>query len=164
MTRVGLVWAEAHGGVIGAAGGMPWHVPEDGARFRAVTMGAPVVMGRKTWDSLPERFRPLPGRTNIVVTRDAAWSAEGAVSAGSLDEALALAGDVECVWITGGGELYRQAIGRADRLEVTEFDLEVAGDTLAPSRDGWQLVAAEPAEGWRVSRTGIPYRFLTYER
>lgn len=164
MTRIGLVWAEAAGGVIGASGGMPWHVPEDGAHFRAVTMGAPVVMGRKTWDSLPERFRPLPGRANIVVTRDAAWAAEGAARAASLDEALALAGDAEWVWITGGGELYRQAIGRADRLEVTEFDLEVDGDTLAPSRDGWPLVAAEPAAGWNVSRTGIPYRFLTYER
>ena len=80
MTWVGLIWAEAHGGVIGAEGGMPWNVPEDLAHFKEITLGAPVIMGRKTWDSLPERFRPLPGRENIVITRQQDWSAEGALS------------------------------------------------------------------------------------
>ena len=88
MTSLGLVWAEAQGGVIGAEGGMPWHVPEDMAHFRRVTGTADVVMGRRTWESLPPRFRPLPGRRNIVVTRDAEWTAEGAERAGSLGDAL----------------------------------------------------------------------------
>lgn len=170
--RIGLVWAEAHGGVIGAAGGMPWHVPEDLAHFKAVTLGAPVVMGRKTWDSLPERFRPLPGRANIVVTRQADWGSDGAVRAGSLDEALALAADdVDSapdrspVWVIGGGQLFREAIGRAVRLEVTELDLEVDGDAFAPPvDDGWAQTAVDPAAGWHTSRTGIRYRFVAYAR
>src|SRR5690349_14769702 len=89
--RIGLIWAEAAGGVIGARGGMPWHVPEDLARFKTITMGSPVVMGRRTWESFPDRFRPLPGRRNIVVTRDDQWVAEGAERAASLGDALAAA-------------------------------------------------------------------------
>lgn len=159
---VGLVWAEAHGGVIGADGGMPWHVPEDLAHFTAVTAGAPVIMGRRTWESFPPRFRPLPGRRNIVVTRDAQWQDDGAERAGSLDAALQLA-DSEAparVWVIGGAGLFREAIDRADLLEVTELDLEVDGDTFAPDRDGWRTVATDPADGWHTSRTGIRYRFL----
>ncbi len=175
--RIGLVWAEAHGGVIGAGGGMPWHVPEDLAHFKAVTLGAPVVMGRKTWDSLPERFRPLPGRANVVVTRQGDWAADGAQRAGSLDEALALAvdgadasGEAVRVWVIGGGELFRQALPRADRLEVTELDLDVAGDAFAPERGPeWRVAAVEPAASgneprWHTSRSGIRYRFLSLER
>lgn len=167
--RIGLVWAEAEGGVIGAGGGMPWHVPEDLAHFKAVTAGAPVVMGRRTWESLPERFRPLPGRRNIVVTRNEAWAADGAEPAGSLDAALAMADDSsspasERIWIIGGGELFREGIARADRLEVTELDLRVHGDTFAPERAGWRAEAIEPPEGWRTSSSGIRYRFLTLAR
>lgn len=163
--RLGLIWAEARGGIIGRDGGMPWHVPEDLAHFRAVTTGAPVIMGRRTWESFPERFRPLPGRRNIVVTRSSSWSADGAERAGSLDAALALAGDVAEVWVIGGAGLFAEAIGRADLLEVTELDLEVAGgDTVAPAQDGWAVARLEPAEGWAVSRTGVPYRFLTLVR
>lgn len=158
---IGLAWAEAAGGVIGADGGIPWHVPEDLAHFRDVTMGAPVVMGRRTWDSLPDRFRPLPGRRNIVVTRQGVWAADGAERAGSLDDALAAAGD-HAVWVIGGGELFAEAIARADVLEVTEVDLEVAGDAFAPSRAGW--TADDPDAAWRTSRTGTRYRFLTYHR
>jgi dihydrofolate reductase len=95
---LGLVWAQAHAGVIGRNGGMPWHVPEDLAHFKAVTLGAAVVMGRRTWESFPERFRPLPGRRNIVLTRDASWSADGAERATSLDDALALVGDADA-WL-----------------------------------------------------------------
>jgi dihydrofolate reductase len=160
--RVGLVWAEAAGGVIGADGGMPWHVPEDLAHFKAVTMGDPVVMGRRTWESFPDRFRPLPGRRNIVVTRDDAWAADGAERAASLPEALALAGSGR-VWVIGGGALFGEAIDGADLLEVTELDLAVAGDTFAPSREGWMLRAVDPAEGWHTSALGIRYRFLTLE-
>lgn len=159
--RVGLIWAEAHDGVIGAHGGMPWHVPEDLAHFREVTMGHPVIMGRRTWESFPDRFRPLPGRRNIVVTRDARWAATGAERAAGLTEAMALAGDVETAWVIGGGELYRTAIEAADVLEVTELDLDVDGDTRAPSRADWREVASTP---WRESSSGIRYRFLRLER
>lgn len=176
--RIGLIWAEANGGVIGAAGGMPWHVPEDLAHFKQATLGAPVIMGRKTWDSLPERFRPLPGRANLVVTRQADWAAEGAVRAGSLDEALALAaspgapageGPVD-VWVIGGGELFAQAMPIADRLEVTELDLDVDGDAFAPSTgDVWRADSVDPTapdgeSAWHTSRTGIRYRFVSYTR
>ena len=89
--RLGLIWAEARGGVIGKDGGMPWHVPEDLAHFKERTTGHPVIMGRRTWESFPERFRPLPDRRNIVVTTDAEWAADGAERASSLDEALAQA-------------------------------------------------------------------------
>ncbi|WP_295013967.1 dihydrofolate reductase [uncultured Microbacterium sp.] len=163
MTAIGLVWAEAHGGVIGAGGGMPWHVPEDLAHFKEITLGSPVVMGRRTWESFPDRFRPLPGRRNIVITRDDAWSADGAERAGSLDDALALALRTApaTVWVIGGGQIFGEAVRRADVLEVTELDLDVDGDAHAPGRDGFRLVD----EGeWRTGRTGVPYRFLRYER
>lgn len=169
--RVGLVWAEAAGGVIGADGGMPWHVPEDLAHFKSVTLGSPVVMGRRTWESFPDRYRPLPERRNIVVTRDPQWAADGAERSGSLEDALATAMDAgsdaaapDWVWVIGGGGLFREAIPTADRLEVTELDLEVDGDTFAPDRRGWHTVTADPESGWRTSRSGIRYRFLRLER
>ncbi|GAA4483499.1 dihydrofolate reductase [Microbacterium panaciterrae] len=158
MTRLGLIWAEAHGGVIGASGTMPWHVPEDLAHFKEVTLGAPVMMGRRTWDSLPERFRPLPGRENIVITRQDDWAAEGARRVGSIDAGL---GGLDAAWIIGGAEIFREVIGDADRLEVTELDLDVAGDAFAPPRDGFRLASTGE---WLTSRTGIRYRFLGYER
>jgi len=158
MTWAGLIWAQARGGVIGAGGGMPWHVPEDLAHFKEVTSGTPVIMGRRTWDSLPERFRPLPGRENIVITRSQDWSAEGARRVAGIAEAVR---GQERVWIIGGAEIFRQVIGDADRLEVTELDIEVDGDAYAPSVDGWRL--ADEGE-WQTSRTGIRYRFLGYER
>jgi len=163
MTRIGLVWAQANNGVIGADGGMPWHVPEDLAHFRAVTGSGDVVMGRKTWEALPPRFRPLPGRRNIVVTRSAEWAAEGAETASSLDDALArVEGDL--AWVIGGGQLYAEAIARADVIELTQLDLDVDGDTRAPAVVGWRRTDADPAEGWHVSRSGIRYRFETYDR
>ncbi|PJJ63426.1 dihydrofolate reductase [Compostimonas suwonensis] len=156
-----LIWAQAHGGVIGDAGTIPWHVPEDLAHFTELTRGGTVVMGRRTWDSLPERFRPLPGRHNIVVTRNPQWSADGATAAPSLDAALAAAG-ADTVWVMGGGEIYRQAMPLASRLEVTEVDLDAAGDTVAPALDdSWALDTEGP---WQLSRTGIRYRFLRYTR
>jgi dihydrofolate reductase len=173
--RIGLIWAEA-AGIIGRAGGMPWHVPEDLAHFKEVTLGAPVIMGRKTWDSLPARFRPLPARRNIVVTRDPSWSADGADHAGSIDAALELAAeaDPDWIWIIGGGELFAALIDRAHRLEVTELrapgggDAVVSepGDTPAPSFDrvGWRVDQVEPAAGWSTSRSGLEYRFLRHLR
>ena len=161
MTRIGLIWAEARGGVIGAAGGMPWHVPEDMAHFKAVTTGHPVIMGRRTWESFPPRFRPLPDRRNIVVTGTDSWTADGAERATSLEAALAIVADDEAAWVIGGGRLYAAAIDGADVLEVTDLDLEVDGYTYAPVREGWEL--ADAGE-WQVSRTGVPYRFLTLIR
>ncbi|MFD5214606.1 dihydrofolate reductase [Microbacterium sp. NPDC058345] len=158
MTWVGLIWAQAHGGVIGAGGGMPWHVPEDLAHFKEVTLGAPVVMGRRTWDSLPERYRPLPGRENIVITRQQHWSASGARRAAGVREALR---GLEKAWVIGGAEIFREVIGHADRLEVTELDIQVDGDAFAPSTAGWRV----SAEGeWQTSVSGIRYRFLGYQR
>jgi dihydrofolate reductase len=163
--RLGLIWAEARGGVIGRGGGMPWHVPEDLAHFRDLTSGSPVIMGRRTWESFPEKYRPLPGRRNLVVTRNAAWQADGADRAPSLDAALMLAADAPEVWVIGGAALFAEAIVRADVLEVTELDLEVSGgDTFAPARSAWTVAAIDPTDEWAVSRTGVPYRFLTLIR
>jgi dihydrofolate reductase len=164
-SRVGLIWAQAHDGVIGAAGGMPWHVPEDLAHFKATTLGAPVVMGRRTWESFPVRYRPLPGRRNIVVTHQDDWADAGAERADSLEAALALAGDddPDWIWIVGGGQLYREAMASADRLEVTELDLDVAGDTRAPDRSDWTPRPGGTGE-WQTSGSGIRYRFLSLVR
>jgi dihydrofolate reductase len=142
-----------------AAGGMPWHVPEDLAHFKELTTGSTVVMGRKTWDALDPRFKPLPGRRNIVVTRDPEWSADGAEAARSLEDALSGAPPL---WVIGGAELFAATIDRADRLEVTELDLDVDGDTWAPPvGHSWKLVD----EGeWQQSRAGVRYRFLRYVR
>ncbi len=170
IAGIALIWAEAHDRVIGAAGGMPWHVPEDLAHFKELTTGATVVMGRKTWDALDPRFTPLPGRRNIVVTRDPDWSADGAEVAHTLADAFASAaspGDPPAspasqLWVIGGAELFAATIDRADRLEVTELDLDVAGDTWAPPiGDRWTLADKGP---WLESRTGIRYRFLRYAR
>jgi len=163
---IGLIWAEAHDGVIGADGGMPWHVPEDLAHFKALTLGAPVVMGRRTWESFPARFRPLPGRRNIVITRQDDWTDAGAERAPSLRAALALADETapERIWVIGGGQLFREALEIADLLEITELDIAVAGDTVAPDRAGWRTVDADPPDHWHTSGSGIRYRFLRQVR
>lgn len=161
-TSIGLIWAQARGGVIGAQGTMPWHLPEDLAHFRSLTADCPVIMGRATWQSLPESYRPLPGRQNIVLTSDDQADFDGAERASSLQHALDLA-DGECAWIIGGGQVYAQAMELATRLEVTEIDLEVAGDTHAPRIDErWEVESVEPFSGWSESRTGLRYRFYSY--
>ncbi|WP_223885030.1 dihydrofolate reductase [Nocardia colli] len=158
---IGLIWAQTPDGVIGADNTIPWRVPEDMANFKSATMGHPVVMGRRTWDSLPPRFRPLTGRRNIVVTRQPEWVAEGAERAGSLNEALALS-DPDSVWIAGGGEIYRAAMDFATDLLVTEVDTNVAGDAYAPLI-GPEWAADESAE-WHESSTGLRYRIRRYTR
>jgi dihydrofolate reductase len=163
---VALIWAEARGGVIGDDGTIPWHLPEDLAHFKEVTLGGMVVMGRRTWQSLPERFRPLPGRRNVVLTRDHGFAAEGAEVAHSLAEILDATGRDDPsapVWIIGGGEIYAQSLARATRIDVTEVDLDAEGDTRAPSVDPalWQAITASD---WLESRTGIRYRFVSYAR
>jgi dihydrofolate reductase len=160
--EVSLIWAQARGGVIGADGGLPWHLPEDLALFRARTTGSTVVMGRRTWESLPERFRPLPGRTNVVLTTDPGWSAEGARRAGSVADALDAPGPV---WVIGGGAVYSAFLPHADRLVVTDVDVDVPGDTWAPGiGPEWRQVTRTPPEGWSVSSAGLRYAVTEYER
>lgn len=159
---IGLVWAQTPAGVIGDGGGIPWHVPEDMAHFREVTAGGTVVMGRATWESLPTRFRPLPGRRNVVLSRDPAYDAPGAEVVTDLDAALAVDADV---WVIGGGAVYAATVARADVLEVTVVDVDVPGDTTAPVvGPGWRCVAGGPDAPWQVSRTGTRYRFDTWRR
>ena len=159
MVKLGIIYARARNGVIGKDNAMPWHLPEDLAHFKATTLGAPVIMGRKTWDALPPKFRPLPGRRNIVITRDPEWRAEGAERAGSLEEAIALSGDVERAWIIGGAQIYRLAVPHADLAVVTEIDAEFEGDAYAPELGAeWREVERER----HLSKTGLAYSFVTY--
>lgn len=154
---IGLIWAQAANGVIGAGNTIPWHVPEDLAHFRSVTAGSTVVMGRRTWESLPPRFRPLPGRRNVVLTRDATWTAPGAVVAHSLDEAL-----IEDAWVIGGADVYAAALPRADVLEVTELREQYPGDVSAPPLgDEWTVA---DCSDWHASSSGLHYRWLRLTR
>ena len=160
---VALIWAQAERRVIGDHGKLPWHLPEDLNRFRALTMGSTVVMGRATWESLPDKVRPLPGRRNVVLSRQPGWRATGATVAGSLENALA--GAAEPVWVIGGASVYRSALPFADRIEVTEVDGSYAGDAFAPEiGPGWLVTGREPATGWQQSRTGLRYRTVSYAR
>jgi dihydrofolate reductase len=159
---IGLIWAQARNGVIGRDGTLPWHLPEDLAHFRTVTSGATVVMGRRTWESLPAKFRPLPGRRNVVLTRDDSWSADGAETMHDLTGALAAAstGDGD-VWVIGGASVYPDAVPYADRIVRTEIDLDVDGDAHAPQL-GPEWVGA-PGD-WRSSSTGLRFRVVTLTR
>lgn len=158
--RITIVVARALNGVIGRDGTLPWRIPADLKRFKALTMGSAMVMGRRTFDSLPGL---LPGRRHIVLTRDRSWSADGAEVVHSADEALALAGQ-DRVSVIGGAEIFAMFLPLADRIELTEVLDEVEGDTIMPDpRDGerWREVQAEeypPADG----RAG--FRFVTLDR
>jgi dihydrofolate reductase len=160
MREVGLIWAQSTSGVIGRGGGIPWQLPEDLARFKELTMGHTVVMGRRTWESLPAKFRPLPGRRNVVVTRQTDFSADGATVVGSLDEALTESD----AWVVGGEQIYTLAMPRATRCEVTEIDIDLPRDdrdVVAPVLDeAWVGTAGE----WQVSRAGLRYRWHSYQR
>jgi dihydrofolate reductase len=159
--KLGMIWAQARNGVIGRGGVMPWHLPEDLAHFKRSTLGAPVIMGRKTWESLPPRFRPLPGRRNIVITRQADWQAAGAERADSVEAAIALCAGEETAWITGGAEIFRLAERLADIAVVTEIDADYEGDTHAPALGaGWRETLRER----HVSNIGVAYSFVHYER
>jgi len=172
LTGVGLIWAQTSGGVIGKDGTMPWHLPEDLKHFSRITTGHPVIMGRKTWETFPDRFRPLPGRTNIVVTRQKSWAqspaASGAIVVSSLDEALLesqFAPGFETVWIIGGGEVFRQSIDVADAAVVTVIDSEATGDTYAPELgEEWKPTSTVPADGWLTAANGTNYRFTMWRR
>jgi dihydrofolate reductase len=159
---IALVAAVARGGVIGRDGGVPWHLAEDLARFKSLTTGHTVVMGRKTWDSLPERFRPLPGRRNIIVTRDPDWLADGAEPAGSLEDALALAAEDARVFVIGGAQIYRQALPLADELLLTEIDLVVEGDAFFPEFNRADF--DERSREAHVAEDGTRFAFVDYRR
>ena len=159
MARINLIYARAANGVIGKDGVMPWHLPEDLAHFKQLTHGSPVIMGRKTWDSLPPRFRPLPGRSNIVITRQADWQAEGAQRADSLEDALRLAAPSPELWIIGGAQIYALAEPLANRAEVTEIAQDFSGDALAPVLGAHWV---ETARQDHVSSGGLNFSFVTY--
>ena len=159
--KIGLIWAQARGGVIGKDGVMPWHLPEDLAHFKRTTLNHPVIMGRKTWDSIPPRFRPLPGRRNIVVTRQTNLNQTGLEPAPNLREALQFCENSPQVWIIGGAQIYAQALPLADELVVTEIDADIPGDAFAPAIGAdWQEVAREPFN----SSTGLRGAFVTWRR
>ena len=190
---LGMIWAQGQGRAIGRGGTMAWHVPEDMAFFRRTTMGCPVIMGRKTWESLGAKYQPLDGRENIVVTRNRAFEAPGARVVGTVEEARDVAealvaerreqvgGDASggvagatgisggVSWVMGGAQIYEAALGLADILAVTEIDVAVQGaDAFAPSFGAaeWDLVEANPGpESWNTDATsGLAYRFTVYAR
>ncbi len=156
-----LIYARAANGVIGIHGTLPWHLPEDLAHFKRTTLGCPVIMGRKTWDSLPPKFRPLPGRSNVVVTRQVNWSETGAQPAQNLREALQLCEQISDVWVIGGAQLYALAEPLATSAVVTEIDKEFEGDAFAPTLGpAWHETAREH----HVAANGLPFSFVTYHR
>lgn len=158
-TRLHLIYARAANGVIGKNNALPWHLPEDMAHFKRTTLGCPVIMGRKTWDSLPPKFRPLPGRLNIVVTRDAHWQAEGACRALSLEEAMALCPSGSDAWVIGGAQIYAAAMPLADSAVVTEIARDFDGDAFAPTfGPQWRETSRETHTG----ANGLPFAFVTY--
>jgi dihydrofolate reductase len=167
-----MIWAQTPDRVIGADGGMPWHVPEDLNHFKDLTLGHPVIMGRRTWESFPEKYRPLPGRTNIVVSRRQAAADEmrraGAVVVPGFQEALEAAHEadgLDLIWVIGGATLFEQALDVATLAEVTVIDTDADGDTFAPELDArWTRTAVDPPAGARPSRTGPDYRYERWER
>ena len=161
MTELALIVATDRRGVIGRAGGLPWHLPNDLRRFKSLTMGKPIVMGRRTWDSIG---RPLPGRHSIVITRQPDLAIAGATVVRSLDEALRAAGPVPEVCVIGGAQIFRLALPRATRIELTVVEAEVAGDTHLPA-----FAEAEWVESGREAhpadeRHAYPYTFVTLRR
>lgn len=157
LRQLAMIWAQSTSGVIGRDNGIPWHLPEDQARFKQLTLGQTVVMGRLTWESLPAKVRPLPGRRNVVITRDPGYVADGAEVLTGLD-------DVFRGWVIGGSQIYAQALPFAVRCEVTEIDIDLpaaAGDAMAPELDdSWTKTTGE----WLTSSSGLRYRFCSYVR
>lgn len=157
---LGLIWAQSTSGIIGRDNGIPWRLPEDQARFKELTLGHTVVMGRLTWESLPARVRPLPGRRNVVVTRQADYVADGATVVADLDDALT----DEQTWVIGGAQIYALALPLAARCDVTEVDADLPredGDAMAPVLDE-QWVGTQG--DWLTSASGVRYRFCSYSR
>ena len=157
-----MIYARARNGVIGKQGQLPWHLPEDLAHFKRTTLGQAVVMGRVTWESLPEKFRPLPGRTNVVVSRQTSFEATGAQVVSSLEAAMALFPTNEVVWLIGGAQLYAQALSMASQIVVTEIDADFEGDAFAPtlSPTDW----TETQRSSHVSAQGLGYHLVTLQK
>lgn len=156
-----LIYARSANGVIGRNNALPWHLPEDLAHFKRTTLGAPVLMGRNTWESLPPKFRPLPGRRNLVITAQANWQAPGAERVATIEEARQLCADQAVLWVIGGAQLYAAALPLAQEVVVTEIDQTLEGDAYAPTLGPeWQAVHKEnlqAANGWGMA-------FVRYRR
>jgi dihydrofolate reductase len=157
--RLTIVVARARNGVIGQGNALPWHLPEDLRHFKATTLGHPVLMGRRTFESIG---RPLPGRRNIVITRNPDWSHEGCERAGSIDEAVRLCAGSPEAFVIGGAQVYAEALPQVGTLVVTEVDAEPQGDAYFPAPDPrqWRLVHREPA----LSSSGLGFAICRYER
>jgi dihydrofolate reductase len=166
MSRVTLVAAVARNGAIGRGGNLLWRLPEDMAHFKSLTMGHPVIMGRKTWDSLPARFRPLPGRRNLVLSHQRHLQLEGAEVFATLEEALAATADAEQVYVIGGAQVYAEALPHADRLALTEIDADCDGDCFFPPwpRGQFAETAREKHHSPIERGHGWDFHFVTYER
>ncbi len=161
---ISLVAAVARNGVIGRGNQMPWRLPEDLRFLRQLTMGAPVLMGRSTWESLPARFRPLPGRRNIVLSRQAAYRAEGAEVAADLDQALGLVTQAERIFVIGGAQIYAEALSRADELVLTEIDRDFDGDTHFPAWPRQDFVEVSRLPQQAAPPNDFGFAFVTYRR
>jgi len=159
MTSLALIVAVAQHGVIGKNNTLPWHLPEDLKRFRALTMGHHIIMGRKTYESLG---RLLPGRTTVIVTRNRQYSVEGALIAHTLQEAIQLCGDDPEVFLIGGAELFADGLKLADKLYLTTIDAEYEGDVFFPEFDpaAWQKVSQET----HTSANELAFSYITYTR
>ena len=165
LMKLKLIYARAANGVIGLNNQMPWHLPEDLAHFKRTTLGCPVLMGRKTWDSIPAKFRPLPDRTNLVLTRQKNWQAQGAHVVHSMEEGLSLAlahcPEDKDLWVMGGADIYTQAAPIAEEAVVTEIEAEFEGDAFAPPLDlAWQEITRES----HIAASGLRFSFVTYQR
>ena len=159
---ISLIAAVAKNLAIGKDGQLLWHLPEDMGYFRETTRGKPVIMGRKTWESLPDAFRPLPGRKNIVISRNPAYDAAGATLVGSLSEAIGQTHEAEEVFVIGGAEIYRQALPLAQRLYVTEVAHDFDADAFFPDyrASGWNEVSRSEQK----SKSGLEFTFAVYQR
>jgi dihydrofolate reductase len=160
--HLALIAAVARNGAIGRGNELLFREPADQRHFRDTTLGCPVIMGRRTWDSLPARFRPLPGRRNLVLSRDAGFTADGAEAVATLDDALARTADAPRVFVIGGAQLYALALPLADELVLTEIDADLPGDAFFPAwdRSQWEETSRRSA----VSAAGLPYHFVHYRR
>jgi dihydrofolate reductase len=161
MPEIIIIAAVARNRAIGKNNQLLWNIPEDMAHFKALTQGHAVLMGRKTWESLPERFRPLPGRRNIVITRQSDYAAPGAILASSIEQGIAAAQNAEKLFIIGGSEIYAQCLNWANSLELTEIDASPEGDAYFPdfSEEKWRTVCRKP-----LIASALPSAFVRYER
>ena len=160
--RVSAVVAASDNNVIGKDGGLPWHVSSDLKLFKEITMGKPVIMGRRTWESLPKQ--PLPGRRNIVITRNPDYAADGADVAGSIHEALAMCEGEPEVSIIGGGQVYEQAMDRTDRIYLTRIHLTVDGDTFLPELPDNEWQEVERREFEKGERDDAAFTLVVLDR